>query len=91
MSIRGHQLNGSCIAIFAAMLDKGKPTRFRFEGAFRHCIRSFLVLQGETWRRMMPRHKFSKPHSGGYVAKRTADRTAKINDAISRSDRHSRS
>ena len=44
------KLNGSSVAAFARILDKGKPTRFRYEGAIRHGIRGYLVLQGETWR-----------------------------------------
>jgi hypothetical protein len=43
------KLNGSSIAAFAKILDKGKPTRFAYEGAIRHGIRSYLVLLGETW------------------------------------------
>jgi hypothetical protein len=33
----------------AMILDAGTPTRFAFEGAYLHGVRSHLCLSGSTW------------------------------------------
>jgi hypothetical protein len=46
---KAHRLNGASVAVFAKILDAGKPTRFRFEAAVRHGIRVYLILHGARW------------------------------------------
>lgn len=37
------------VASVAKFLDRGEPTRFRYEGAMRHGLRAALCLQGRDW------------------------------------------
>jgi hypothetical protein len=47
---KAHRLNGASVAVFARILDAGRPARFRFEAAVRHGIRVYLILHhGATW------------------------------------------
>ena len=43
------KLNGSTVKDVAAILKRGEPTIFAFEGAVRHSLRSFLCLRGVGW------------------------------------------
>jgi hypothetical protein len=42
---RRNLLNGTSVQAVASILDRGRPTRFRFEGMIRAGLRSYLILR----------------------------------------------